>query len=377
MNDLFRNRKPEHRVVILRKTHPILLPLITASLAALVALTLTGCGARPSKKPAELKATEPIQILWPGPPDRARFKYEWRLKTLEDIQLPNKEESFLKSVTGGNAGDRAAFIRPVSVAARNGRIFVADGQGAAITVFDVPRRKVFQFGKRPPHTLPKPVSIAVDGNNFVYVLDGKLKKVIVFDSLGLYQFEVGDAATLVRPASVAVNRDGSKIYIVDRGTPEGDDHRVHVYDKKGQKIIEIGPRGSKDGQLNIPLDATVDENGLLYIADSGNFRVQIFSPEGKFLFAFGDVGARIGQFSRPRGIAVGPDGNIYVSDAVFNNVQIFNPKGELLMPLGRFAINLDNPGNYGLISGIAVDETNRLYIIDQYYNKIEVFRHLK
>lgn len=333
---------------------------------------LTACAGRPPKNSRTAEA--PPQIYWPRPPDPARFKYEWRLKTVSDIQPPSKEDREKEMWTGEKPGDQVTFARPAGIAANKGRIYVADGQGAAVVVFDVPRRRVFKFGQRKPNVLAKPIDVAVDGLGRVYVLDVKLKKVLVFDPLGLYLYEVGDAAALVHPAGVAVNQAGDRIYVVDRGSPEEDDHRVRVYDDKGKQQFEIGPRGHAAGQLNIPLDVALDQAGHVYVADSGNFRIQKFTADGKFISSFGSVGNGIGQFSRPRALAIGPDDNIYVSDGAFNNVQIFNQQGQLLMPLGGFGIDRDMPGKFGLIAGVAVDETNRLYVVDQYFNKVEVYR---
>lgn len=336
---------------------------------------LGGCASRGNRAPAVEPL--PIQLLWPAPPDEPRFKYEWRLKTVRDLQPVKQEVSLRETLTGTNSGDQVTFARPGDIASRGGKTYVTDGQNKSVVVFDAPRRRVFQFGKRPPHTLQKPISVAVDSNGLVYVLDKGLKKVMVFDDMGLYLRELGESASLVNPASVAVNREGTRIYVVDRGSIDGDDHRVLVYDEKGTRVSELGPRGSGDGQFNIPLDVAVDGDGQIYVVDSGNFRIQVFTPDGKFKFAFGKVGNTIGQFSRPRSIAVSPEGNILVTDGVFNNIQIFSPSGEFLMPIGQYEINQDGPGRYGLIAGLAVDETKRIYVVDQYFNKVEVYRQLK
>lgn len=348
--------------------------LLFSGLALAGMLMVTACA--PLKEAQDGAKKKPIQTVWPEPPDEARFQYKWRLRSAADLEPPVELKNVLKGL-GEKASDQPAFTRPAGIAARNGLIYVADSQGQGVVVFDVPRRKVFKFGQREPNTLEKPMAVALDAKGQVYVLDVKRKKVMVFDPLGLYQFEVGDPAILARPASVAVNREGTRIYIVDRGSTDGDDHRVLAYNEKGERLFDIGPRGRGEGQFNIPLDATVDADGTLYVVDSGNFRVQLFSPEGKFRMAFGGPGNRLGQFSRPRGVAVGADGNIYVTDAVYNNVQIFNSQGELLMPLGKVDIDKDLPGNYGLIAGVAVDEKNHLYVVDQYFNKVEIFSRLE
>jgi DNA-binding beta-propeller fold protein YncE len=196
---------------------------------------------------------------------------------------------------------------------------------------------------------------------------------MVFDSLGLFQFAVGVPAALTQPAGVAVSDDGQKIFIVDRGSVGGDDHKIIAYSPDNTELFRIGPRGSEPGALNIPLAATTTPDGRLAVLDSGNFRVQLFDLNGKYQSHFGSVGNGYGQFSRPRSIAADSDGNLYISDASFNNVQMFNATGDLLMWIGGPGME-NYPGRFGLIAGIAVDETGRLYIADHYHQKVEVYR---
>jgi DNA-binding beta-propeller fold protein YncE len=265
--------------------------------------------------------------------------------------------------------------KPIAVAAREGRIYVADTAQRRVVVFDVPRRRVFALGLRAPGTLAKPAALAIDGRRLLYVADSSLRKVLVYDALGLYQRTIGDPQALRRPTGVAVTAAGDRVYVVDRADNDSDQHRVLAYDADGRMLAEIGRRGSGPGEFNIPVQAAVAPDGTLWVLDAGNFRVQAFNTEGRFLRAFGQVGNALGQFSRPRGLACDADGNVYVSDAGFGNVQVFNSQGRLLITLGR-AGRFDRPGRYGLVHGVGVDETGRVYIVDQYFNKVEVLRRL-
>lgn len=317
-----------------------------------------------------------VQLLWPEPPDQPRFTFEATLRAPADWQPESDEERIRKMFTDDNDnGVAKAFTQPSSVAARAGKIYIADPLSKGVVVFDVPRRKVFRFGSRQPNGLVKPVSVAVDNAGKVYVLDSIPKKVMVFDDMGLFLFAVGKPGDFVKPVNVAVSKDGQKIYVTDRGSLDEDDHKIVTYAPDGRELFRIGPRGEGDGQLNIPLGVAVLPDGSLAALDSGNFRIQIFSHDGKYVRQFGGVGIQIGQFARPRSIASDGEGNIYVADGTFNNVQIFNAEGQLLMALGHLKLT-DGPGHYGLISGIGVDETQRLYIIDNFFTKIEVFRRL-
>lgn len=343
---------------------------------ALIALACLSCllgSACSTSNTAESRSKKEYQLLWPEPPNETRFEYETELRSEANIRRETEDGRMKKMLTGkGTVSEEIAYRKPAALAARGGRIYVADTPTSSVVVFDAARQRLFRMGIREPNKLSAPVSIAVDDRSYVYVLDGKERRVLVFDSLGLFQFAVGSPKELTRPAGVAVSKDGRRIFIVDRGSVEADDHKIIAYSPENTELFRIGPRGSEPGELNIPLAATTTDDRLV-VLDSGNFRVQIFDLDGRYQSHFGDIGNGHGQFSRPRSIAADRSGNLYVSDASFNNVQIFNSQGELLMWLGEPGME-NYPGKFGLIGAIAVDESGRLYVSDQYHQKIEVYR---
>lgn len=338
------------------------------------AAMMLGCATAPEKPVSPFKGP----LVWPQPPEQPRYAYETVLRSPADIAAPELEkDKLIRQLAGGPApSDRPVFEKAAAIAARQGRIYVADTSTETIVVFDVPRRRIFRFGQRAPNSLAKPSGIALDGQSNVYIADAKRRQIMVFDSLGLFLRVIGGPEDLERPTGVAVSSDGERIYAVDRSDNESNNHRVVIYDKDGKKLKTIGTRGSGDGEFNVPLQATVDADGRLYVLDSGNFRVQAFDREGNFIRAFGRPGVYPGNLARPRGIAVDDDGNVYVTDASFNNFQVFQPDGQLLLAVGQGS-GESNPGRYGLLSGIAADETGRIYVVDQFFNKVEVFRRLK
>jgi DNA-binding beta-propeller fold protein YncE len=344
-------------------------------LAGLVtAVLLASCAVAPPEKSApSFKGP----LVWPQLPDQPRFAYETVLRSPADLAAPESDrDRMIRELSGmPGASDRPVFEKAAAIAARRGRIYVADTSTESIVVFDVPRRKLFRFGQREPNTLGKPSGLALDGESNVYVADAKRRQIMVFDSLGLFLRAIGGPADLERPTGVAVSRDGERIYAVDRSDNESDNHRVVIYAKDGTKVKVVGTRGSGEGDFNVPLQATVAPDGNLYVLDSGNFRVQAFDRDGKFLHAFGKAGINPGNLARPRGIAADDDSNIYITDASFNNFQIFKSDGQLLLAVGEGSLQ-NNPGQFGLLSGIAADETGRVYAVDQLFNKVEVFRRL-
>lgn len=335
----------------------------------LACLGLLACSQAPTE-PAR-----PPGLVWPMPPEQARYRYEASLRSASSVMAESESERLKRMLTGSAMPTETILEKPLAVAARGGRVFVADTVKRRIVVFDNPRRKVFEFGLRAPGELVKPLAIAVDDRRQVYVADASRRQVVVYDDLGLYRRAFGSAEHLEHPVGVAASRDGSRIYVVDRGSNESANHRVQVYDAEGRHLMQIGTRGSADGQFNVPVQAAVGPEGRLYVLDAGNFRVQIFSADGTFIRRFGQAGNGLGQFSRPRGLAVDSDGTCYVSDAGFANIQVFDPLGRLLLPLGQRGL-AGGPGRFVLPGGVAVDETGRVFIVDQYLRKVEVLKRL-
>lgn len=339
--------------------------------SGVIVAILAACAGTPEKKEA---VSRNIQTYWPNPPDQPRFVFEYLLRDSKSVPGKESNTDAMRRLALGE-DIVIALKKPYGVAAQRGRIYVSDTEARAIHVFDVPRRKFFSFGLRFEGTLKKPLGLAVDERGRVYVADASRQQVVVFDGMGLFMMAVGNPAELERPTAVAVDRGGERIYVVDTGGVESDNHRIVVYDRRGARLFSFGTRGQRVGEFNLPVDAAVAPDGTLYVLDAGNFRVQAFDPTGKPLRSFGEVGVGFGQFSRPRGIGVDATGNVYVTDAGFGNVQIFNANGALLMPLGVRGSS-DGPATYRLPAGVAPDETGRVYVVDQYFSKVEVFRPL-
>ena len=335
-------------------------------------LLLAGCSA-PAKK--KFKAQ-----YWPKPPEAPRYVYEGSLRSTKTLAGNNTAFQLRSMLTGENKQDSRSFAKPFDVAARGGKIVVTDTAARVAVMFDVPRKKVFPFGHRGDgrgkDKLTKPLGVGMDGKQWTYIADVSARDVKIFDPLGMLIKVIGSKEELERPVDVAPNEAGDKIYVLDAGGITSELHRVIIYDAEGNKVGEIGQRGSEPGQFNLPNQLSVGKDGNLYVLDAKNFRVQVFDPEGEFIRQWGKTGRNLGDLARPRGIALDSENNVYITDAVFRNFQIFKPTGELLMFIGNDGLE-DKPGQYVLPAGIAVDETDRVYIVDQVHYKIDVIRKLK
>ncbi len=322
---------------------------------------------------------ETVIPVFPLPPEKPRFIYERTIRSSIDVVKEDSTNAFRRFATGEQLHGEG-FAKPFGISVDKGRIFIGDTVRRTVMVMDpAGEGKYFEIGKDEPGRLFMPLGLAQDAAGNLYVCDGTAKRVTIYDRDGKYLRVLGGKDYFSRPSGVAVNPEGTRVYVVDTGGVESKNHRVRVFDAiSGKHLFDIGTRGSGDGEFNLPRDAVVSPyNHLLYVVDGGNFRVQVFDADGKFIRKFGGIGRRTGQFSRPKGIAVDKWGNVYVVDTAFGNVQLFSPEGKLLMYLGNRGSS-DKPAKYMLPSGVAIDETDgRVYIVDQFFRKVDVFKPTK
>jgi sugar lactone lactonase YvrE len=341
------------------------------SAAVLAAYAVSGCAPIPVARPRDSGP-----VVFPKPPDEPRFFYERTIYSSADV-VPDEQASQFRRMLTGEMRSGEGLAKPYAVAVHQGRIYLSDSVERFVRVFDVPQGRHFKIGVDEPGRLVKPLGLDVDRMGNLYVADATAKAILIYDRDGKYLRKIGGGLKdnwFERLASVTVDPQSSRLYVVDIGGVSSEAHRVRVFDApSGNHLFDFGKRGTDPGEFNLPRDVAVGHDGRLYVVDGGNFRIQVFDRDGKYIQAFGRVGRQLGQFARPKEAATDKEGNLYVVDTAFGNIQIFNPDGELLMFIGDRA-EQDGPAKYMLPSGVYVDEDGRVYMVDQWFRKLDVFR---
>lgn len=330
-------------------------------------LLLAGCAGEDIKREKQIFA-------YPPPPDETRFYFERTILSSFDVKEITAADK-LRVFATGTLGTATGLGKPWGVAAYQGRVYVTDTVKRAILMFDFPGKQFKMIGTEGPGALRKPIGIDVSISGEIYVADNTAQTVVVFDKDGKYLRNIGNRNLLKRPSGVAVSPDGKKVYVMDTGGIDTQEHHLYIFNSQtGELERTVGTRGTGEGEFNLALQVTASKkDGTVYVTDSGNFRVQAFNANGDFKLAFGKVGRKVGNFARPKGIATDKEGNIYVVDSAFGNFQIFNDKTELLMFIGERG-ERNAPGRYMLPTGIAIDEDGRVYVVDQFHRKVDIFR---
>jgi len=158
------------------------------------------------------------------------------------------------------------------------------------------------------------------------------------------------------------------VYVVDTGNC-----RVQKFDNGGNFVHLWGMFGTAPTNFHNPTGIAVDDKGVVYVCDTNNHRVQRFDAKmGSYLSKWGRQGGGEGQFNAPWGVAVdNTRGYVYVVDSANFRIQKFDRSGEFVMSWGSFG-NAD--GQLYFARGIAVDENDgAVYVVDMGNHRVQKF----
>ena len=179
----------------------------------------------------------------------------------------------------------------------------------------------------------------------------------------------GKGAEVTRGAGgIAVSRKLG-VYVAD--TPNS---RLQRFGLDGKWQSNIGEAQGyfdskkKEGRMREPNGVAINEEGTIYVADTGNRRIDAFSPEGVFLFG---IGPKVGAYELQEPVAVAWDrsGFLYFIDKGLKKVFKCEPSGAFLAAWGEDG---DGPGQFRSPVSIAFDGQNYLYTLDSRLKRVSV-----
>lgn len=292
-------------------------------------------------------------IFYPPEPDEPRLQFLVSFSSSDDLEAP--AGAFQKFIVGEEKNTKP-IVKPYGVTVYNNKIYVCDTINNSIDILDLERKKLEYFRPKEETQLIDPINLSFDTNGNMYVADSRRGQVVIFDNNGNYLGAIGKKSEF-KPTDVLI-RD-NKIYICDLKT-----HSIKIFGLKDKQYLSsIPPEAAKEEErLFSPTNIAVDEEGNLYVSDTGGFRVQKYGANGEFVKSIGSHGDAPGQFARPKGVAVDKEGRIYVVDAAFENVQIFDKEGKLLL---FFAGPGTSKASLVLPAGITID-----YSLKDYFSSL-------
>ena len=232
----------------------------------------------------------------------------------------------------GNRGP-GALLKPIGITiSKSGDVFVADLTAKSIYVYDKDGQFLRKFGS--PEELSRPVDVAVSNDGrYAYVVDtGGVQS--PFHRLVKYDAVTGEVVQIIGersaapggfnlPMTVAIDSQ-DRIYVLDSGN-----FRVQRFTPDGEFDFTFGKVGNRFGNFSRPKGIAVDREDNVYVMDASFANFQIFNDKGELLMFVGGRGYdnMPGIFSLPAGIDVDEDGRIYAVDQFFSKVEVFRPYG--------------------------------------------------
>jgi DNA-binding beta-propeller fold protein YncE len=331
------------------------------------------------KKQTILDDIQQANLIWPAPPAPVRVKY-LNYFCCDKFVAPNaKKSSWMDRMAGAESNEQRQAEKPVfalwtpngMAVDSKGTLYVADGKVGAIFMFNT-ETKDFEMLKNGVHARFGDIQgLAIDDSDRLFVSDTKMHRIVVFDKNHKVEGQITDH--VADPGGMAIDDENRFLYVADAGQD-----LVLVYDAdKLTYIRQIGITGKKHtltdpGTFAVPTNVAVDADMNLYVADTYNNRIEVFDADGNFIRAWGRAGDRPGTFMRPKGIAIDVDGHVWVADGMQDRVQCFTQEGQLLLAMGSHG---EFAGSFQALAGLYIDKNNRIFTSEQFPGRVQMFRY--
>ena len=137
--------------------------------AAICSAVLFSACASPGTSAPPVAQSQP-DLVFPPPPEQARFVFERTILGSADVVTEDSETRWRRALTG-ETKHSTGFSKPFDVEACQGRIYVSDTVRRSVLMFDVPNGEFSEIGTSEPGELRKPLGMAVDRDCNLYVVD--------------------------------------------------------------------------------------------------------------------------------------------------------------------------------------------------------------
>jgi alpha-tubulin suppressor-like RCC1 family protein len=177
----------------------------------------------------------------------------------------------------------------------------------------------------------------------------------------------GEGQGVARSHDVALDNEGN-LWISDTGHG-----RVEEFSPTtDERLATIGKEGAGTGEFKEPWGIAIARGSSrnVWVADKGNNRIQEIKPTGE-ISMFGEPGSGKGQFREPQGVAVDAEEHVWIADSGNNRVVEYSPeRHEVVAQIG-----LQGSGNGELKNPaeITIDSSGNVWVTDQGNNRVDEF----
>ncbi len=171
---------------------------------------------------------------------------------------------------------------------------------------------------------------------------------------------------LAQPQALAIDQEG-QVFVVDSGN-----HRVLKFDHAGNFLAAVGGFGWGREQFDRPLDITAKTGLDVFIADYNNERIERYDTKLNYISSFYSNAAvsTALQFGFPDGVDISRHGELFICDQEHDRILKLNIRGEPDVSFGDFN---SGEGQLQLPAKIEISPADLVYVSDQPANEIVVF----
>jgi len=300
------------------------------------------------------------------------------------------------TIEGPGRGHYPAFVRPMAAAfGPDGFLHVLDSGNDRVVVLEMNGRYGLEFGGfgavDPPSGLEPswsegrmnhPVGIDVDEAGNIYVADLRNEQVQVFDPTGAFVRRFPDPGETIGSEASGGSRTGvaaTDVAVAGGSVFVAAADRIVVFTTEGEFVRQFNRAARDSIGFDTITGIDASDDGLIYVADSGNSRILVLTDRGALVWTVG-VSRKVDapsstvepvspyEFALPRDIAVMVDGSVAVLDAAESSIVLFSRDGALQ---GRHGTRGSTPGAFSAPSSIDA-RGDLLLVTDTGNNRVQV-----
>jgi len=240
------------------------------------------------------------------------------------VQVFDRQGHFVRGWGQPGSGP-GEFQEPWGLAvAQDGTVYVADTWNHRVQVFDAQGKFQAAWTQAGNLGFYGPRDIAIDRAGNVFVTDTGNKRVLKFSPAGALLGDWGTPGAwegqFNEPVGIAIGPEGD-IYIADTWNQRMQRFDGEMnYQAQWPVLAWYG-----QGVLNKPYLAVAARGGYVYATDPAGARVIRWSGNGILLNVWGTLVGDSTQLNTPTGVAVDQEGYIYVSDSGNHRIVVFPP----------------------------------------------------
>ncbi|XP_065894923.1 E3 ubiquitin-protein ligase TRIM71-like [Dysidea avara] len=259
-------------------------------------------------------------------------------------------------------GNKFGKVHDVAIGVNN-EVIVADVTNKCVIVLDCNFALLAVIGQGSgDNRLVNPNGVAVSKDGIIAISDSDSHQVKKYSLQGKLLSIIGNNignnnGQFNKPRGLVFSSN-KMLYVVD-----GRNRRVQVFQQDDKFAFTFGSEGFNPGQFQYPGRIAIDTDNRVLVSDHGGNHISLFSNTGSFI-------SRI-TCDKPWAITVSPDGHIIAGCGGDNNkIRVWSPTHQLIEQFGKRG---SQQGEFNAITGIAINySTGSVYVVEGYNNRLQV-----